>query len=78
MMNYQSVWDVNDVIHQLFSASIQCQHSSNTAEAWGLKQDLYQVKWLLEEYLKNCPNFPNESAWIKRQEENRIIKLLKE
>lgn len=77
-MNSTVIWDVNDVIHQLFSASVHCQHNPNKLEAWNLKQDLYQIKWLLDEYIKNCPNFPNEDQWVKRQEQKRIVELLKE
>lgn len=77
-MNEHGILDVEEVIHQLFSASVECQYIGDRATAWGLKQDLYQIKWLLEDYLKKCPTFPNEDQWIKKQEQNRILKILKD
>jgi hypothetical protein len=45
--------------------------------AWGLKQDLYQIKWALDEAIRRCPVFSPEDEWLKEQEQKRIIEILK-
>jgi hypothetical protein len=45
--------------------------------AWGLKQDLYQIKWALDDALRRCPSFSPEEEWLREQEQKRIIEILK-
>lgn len=44
---------------------------------WGIKQDLYQLKWMLDEMLKECPTYAPEQEWLKEQEQKKIIRYLK-
>ena len=45
---------------------------------WGAKQDLWRLKWILDEAMKECPNFSHvEEEWLKEQEQKKIIKYLK-
>ena len=46
--------------------------------SWGVKQDLYQLKWFLDEVLTNAPAFGPEPEWLKVQEQKKIIKYLKD
>jgi hypothetical protein len=46
--------------------------------AWGAKQDLYRLKWIIEDALRRCPDFSPEKEWLKEQEQERIIKILKD
>ena len=44
---------------------------------WGIKQDLYQLKWLIDEALESAATYTNEDKWLKEQEQQRIIERLK-
>lgn len=46
---------------------------------WGIKQDLYQLKWLLDDVIKQCPDFGTiEAEWLTQQEHFRLINILKD
>jgi hypothetical protein len=44
---------------------------------WGAKQDLYRLKWILEDALKRCPHFSMEQEWLREQEKKKVIRILK-
>lgn len=44
---------------------------------WGCKQDLYQVKFILDELLENGHKFSPEDEWLAEQEKEKIIRILK-
>lgn len=43
---------------------------------WGAKQDLYRLKWILDNALKECPHFSIEDEWLRDEEQKRLIKIL--
>ena len=49
----------------------------NQCYGWGSKQDLYILKWLIEDKLKKIPKFEDEDDWLKFKEQQRIINILK-
>ena len=44
---------------------------------WPCKQDLYRVKFAVDEMLKSTSGFAGEEEWLREQEANHIIKILK-
>jgi hypothetical protein len=44
---------------------------------WGCKQDLYRVKFLVDELLKKCPTYSVEADWLREQEAEKIVQILK-
>jgi hypothetical protein len=44
---------------------------------WPCKQDLYRVKFAVDEMLKKTSGFAGEEEWLREQEAERIIKILK-
>ena len=44
---------------------------------WPCKQDLYRVKFAVDEMLEKTSGFAGEEEWLKEQEAERIIKILK-
>ena len=44
---------------------------------WGAKQDLYRLKWLLDDALSRCPKFSVEDEWLKEQEQQQLLDLLR-
>lgn len=44
-----------------------------------IKKDLYQLQEIINRAIKDCPDYGDlEKDWLHKQEQQRIIKLLKE
>jgi hypothetical protein len=44
---------------------------------WPCKQDLYRVKFAVDEMLKKTSTFSGEEEWLLEQEQEKIVKILK-
>jgi len=44
---------------------------------FGIKQDLYLIKDLVDRALAESPVYVGETEWLQEQEKKRIIKILK-
>ena len=44
---------------------------------WPCKQDLYRVKFAVDEMLKNTSGFVGEEEWLREQEAEHIVNILK-
>lgn len=77
-MGYKHSYDITNLYQQIRSASSECSNPRNDGFiSWGVKQDLYRIKWLLDDCLKSCPDFGDlESEWIREQEKKKVIKIL--
>jgi hypothetical protein len=78
-MGLRKNWDTADIANQIRSISRECSSPYNDGfVAFGFKKDLYQIKFLIDEALKNAPTFgQTEQEWLTEQEKQRIIKILK-
>lgn len=45
---------------------------------WGYKQDLYKIKWILDDAIRRCPVYGPEQEWLREQEKQRVIRILKD
>lgn len=46
---------------------------------WGAKQDLWRLKWILDQAIKECPHFGStEDDWLREQEKKKVIRILKD
>jgi hypothetical protein len=78
-MGYKKSWDVSSITSQIHSIARECSSPYNDGyTAFGCKQDLYQLKELLDNIIRNSPTFSGEQEWLQEQEKKRIIKILKE
>ena len=78
-MGYNYSYDIVRALNELRRAAYECGNSRTDGfVAWGIKQDLYQVKWMLDDLLKDCPTFSPEADWLKEQEQKKIISYLKD
>jgi hypothetical protein len=76
-MGYKKSWDIADVSRQINSACYECNDSRNDGfVSFGTKQDLYRIKWILEDALKRCPTFAGEDEWLREQEKKKVIRIL--
>ena len=44
---------------------------------WPCKQDLYRVKFAVDEMLKNISSFTGEAEWLEQLEKEKVWKALK-
>lgn len=71
-------WNVQEIQNQISSAMYECTSPYNDGfTAWGVKQDLYRIKWAIDRALDRCPEFTPEPEWLKEQEQLRLIEILK-
>jgi hypothetical protein len=79
-MGFKKSWDVSDITSQIHTLYRECSSPYNDGfTAWGCKQDLLLIQQLVNEAVKNSPNFgETENDWLKEQEQKRIIKILKQ
>jgi hypothetical protein len=72
-------WNVEQII-------AQCQkmyHAANNPHMtgfvnWPCKQDLYRVKFAVDEMLHNTGTFAGETEWLEEQEKLKMWKVLKD
>ena len=72
-------WDINKVI-------LECQKMYRAANDpymtgfvnWPCKQDLYRVKFAVDEMLKGIGHFVGEEEWLEEQEKLKMWKVLKD
>ena len=78
-MGHKKQIDVANIAGQINSAAYECNSPFNDEFiGWGYKQDLYRLKWILEDSLRRCGSFGStEEDWLKEQEQEKIIKILK-
>lgn len=71
-------WSVDEVKAQLQRMYWACTDARMTGwNNWPCKQDLYRVKFLVDELLEKCPEFAGEEEWLREQEAEKIVKILK-
>jgi hypothetical protein len=59
-------WDIGGVISQINAMSRESIRLQDKEPiSWDIKQDLYHIKWIVDQALKNCPVFPGEQKWVK-------------
>jgi len=71
-------WNVDQVLNE-------CQkmyHGANDPHLtgfvnWPCKQDLYRVKFAVDEMLSKTSTFTGEEEWLKQQEQEKMWKVLK-
>ena len=71
-------WNVREVEHQLRRMHAGANDPYMTGwNNWPCKQDLYRVKFLVDELLKECPTFSGEDEWLREQEAEKLVRILK-
>lgn len=78
-MGFKKNWDVGDVTSQVHSLAREISSPYNDGfTQWHCKQDLYQIKAIVDQILAKSPDFGDlEQEWLQTQEKKRIIKILK-
>lgn len=78
MSDYIKNWNVNNIKNSISNAYYVCSDPRQDGyTTWPIKQELYQLKWFIDEVLGKCPTYVGEDQWLTEQEKQRIIKILK-
>ena len=71
-------WSVAEVESQLQRMYWACTDPRMDGfVTWGCKQDLYRIKFLLDELMEKCPKYAGEEEWLREQEAEKIVQILK-
>ena len=78
-MGFKKNWEVGDITSQIHSLAREITSPYNDGYTqWHCKQDLYQIKQLVDQALARSPDFGDlEQEWLQTQEKKHIIKILK-
>ena len=53
----------------------ECRHPRNDGfYQFGIKKDLMEIKFLLEDLLETCPTFVGEEEWLHERLVNKLSK----
>jgi hypothetical protein len=78
-MGFKKNWDMADIARQINVLAYESSSARNDGYVgWGCKQDLYRIKWLVDDAIKRCPNFSPEEEWLREQEKQKVIRILKD
>ncbi len=77
-MGFKKPIELNDVTMQLLRAYGEVKSPyTDGFTAFYVKQDIYKVKWLIDEILKECPEFSGEEEWLEEQDKKKMWSELK-
>lgn len=78
-MGFKKNWEVGDITSQVHSLAREISSPYNDGYTqWHCKQDLYQIKQLVDQALARSPDFGDlEQEWLQTQEKKHIIKILR-
>jgi hypothetical protein len=76
-MGFKYSYDITTAAREINSAAYDASSVMNDGFiAWGAKQDLYRLKWILEDALRRCPTFSLEEEWLREEEKKKVIRIL--
>jgi hypothetical protein len=78
-MGHKQQLNVGDIVSQINAATYECTSPYNDGfVGWGYKQDLYKIKFILEDALRRCPTYVGEDEWLREQDKKKVIRILKD
>ena len=76
-MGFKKSWDVTNVAQQVNTMVYEAKSGyTDGFVGWGIKQDLYRIKWLVDDALKRCSTYAPEDEWLREQEKKKVIRIL--
>lgn len=76
-MGFRKPMDYNSVSHQIYIAGVELNSSRNDGfTQWEIKQDLYKIKFLVDEILKSSPEFVGETEFLEQHQKQLMWKEL--
>ena len=76
-MGFRKPMDYNSVSHQIHIAGVELNSPRNDGfTQWEIKQDLYKIKFLVDEILKSSPEFVGETEFLEQHQKQLMWKEL--
>ena len=64
-------------LQRLYSAATDTRTDGFTT--WEYKKDLHELKFVIDEMIRKCPGYADiESQWLREQEAEQIVRILKQ
>jgi hypothetical protein len=77
-MGFRKPLDYNTVQHNIYMAGVElCSDRNDGYIQWEIKQDLYRLKWLIDEILAKSPTFMDEPQFVEEHECAKVWRVLK-
>jgi|TARA_B110000444_G_scaffold67847_1_gene63822 hypothetical protein len=69
---------MDDIMSKIRKMSIELNSPYNDGYmSWGIKQDLYILKFFLDKIIADSPEFVGEEEWLKEKEQEKMMEILK-
>lgn len=70
-------WDKTDICSSIRRITFACTDPRQDGfVSWGCKQELYEILWFVEDELAKCSTYVDEEEFVKRREQNKLLKIL--
>ena len=70
--------DMDDIMSKIRKMNIEMTSPYNDGYlSWGIKQDLYILKFFLDKIIADAPDFVGEEEWLKEKEQEKVLEILK-
>jgi hypothetical protein len=71
-------WNTDKILNDIHLMGLYATDPRATGfETWPIKQDLYKIKWAVEEALAKCPPIADEDKFLEEHEKEVMMKVLK-
>lgn len=71
-------WNTKDIINQINTMSWTITDPREDGfTTWGIKQDLYRIKWAVDAALEKSSTYSVEEEWLKEHEKEVVWQKLK-
>lgn len=78
-MGFSKPLDYNSVHHQIYMAGAEvCSSRNDGYTQWQIKQELYRLKWLIEDIMQKSPKFVDETEFVREHEKHMMFRTLQE
>lgn len=70
-------WSIEQIANEISKIAFAEKDTNMTGYiTWGCKQDLYQLKWLIERKLEECSTYADEDEYIREHEKQETFRRL--
>jgi hypothetical protein len=78
-MGFRKPMDYNSVRHQIYMAGVELNSARNDGfTTWDIKQDLYKLKFLLDEIMETSPTYGDlEQEFLSNESKRQVWHTLK-
>jgi len=77
-MGFRKHLDYNTTQHNIYMAGVElCNDRNDGYTQWEIKQDLYRLKWLIDNILAKSATFTEEEHFLREHDKHVVWETLK-